>query len=61
MIIANEISSSSSEDPEMEQINVEAPAEEQKSNQTMLSASSGKRGRKMLPALWSRIIEVDAE
>jgi hypothetical protein len=61
MIIGNEISSSSSEDPEMEQINVEAPAEEQKSNQTMQSASSGKRGRKKLPALWSRIIEVDAE
>ena len=56
----NESYGSCSEDSEPEHADAESPAQDKKSDITMKSASSGKRGRKKIPAMWSRIIEVDS-
>ena len=55
----NESYGSDSEDSDGDQADAEPPAQDEKSNETMKSVSSGKRGRKKIPPLWSRIIDVE--
>ena len=57
----NEDSSSEHEDHGLEANDSMPSVEEVKDDVTMKSVSSRKRGRKKIPAQWSRIIDLDME